>query len=542
MSFLRFFYAAFLRLGGLGLIAVGAMGILLPGFAAGEGLEVIGALPVEADLGAMALGLFLLIPWWLPRGLRQPFRLGHVLWAVPLAGASWLASTILVSILRTVEPLISGAPPIPPEADHAWAAGALLGALLVLILSAKGRPDAAMEAAPVPPAAQIPEIDAAETSVFLSTHRALLAFAGIALAMSAFMLGRLVYEPGPVRVLYGIIDLELVALALCAAGILTGGTLLFARTMPRFVYRPTRWFHFFGVGVWLILLSAPLVAAIGAAPFGFALAEQQFVLAPEQVADVIAVAVSEARGQVMATILGAIASLGLIASTAFVISRPLPSTLVEAPLPPYSATTAVPTVPEVPKKDMRRGTLPEPKLPATGALMKLYVAADWLVLRLLGAGLLGTGYLLWQMIQADRQLPQLALSYGFDPLHALIGYCAFGALMAVPFLLPRAIVAPRHVIGGLIKAALLLVAGYVLRPVLPTAINLLVDDKYHATLNYVGPIAFNAVIGVAVLSALLISFFKQMGKTPKTDYLGKPVIEMTPADLQRLRRARMELN
>ncbi|TFL16732.1 hypothetical protein [Jannaschia formosa] len=216
----------------------------------------------------------------------------------------------------------------------------------------------------------------------------------------------------------------------------------------------------------------------------------------------------------------------------------------EPPLRPHAARSAASDMPEVQKKkkDLRAARLPEPKLPAMGGMMKLYVAADWLVLRLLGLGLLGTAYLLWQMMEAGRDLPQRALSYGFEPLHALIAYGVAGAFLAVPYLLPRNVVAPRHVLGGLVKAGLILGAGLVVRPVVPTAISLLVDEKYHPTLLYIAPHAMNVVIGLAVTGALFTSFFRQMGKTPKFDYLGNPVVEMTPDDLHRLRQARMGLH
>ncbi|MEM8851946.1 MAG: hypothetical protein AAGE03_18160, partial [Pseudomonadota bacterium] len=104
MSVLQFVYALFLRLAALGLLFVAGMGVILPGMAEYEGYALIDPAP-SWMLGLAGLaGLFLLIPWWLPRGLRRPSRGLDLAWAPVLAGLSWLASRILVSALRTMEP------------------------------------------------------------------------------------------------------------------------------------------------------------------------------------------------------------------------------------------------------------------------------------------------------------------------------------------------------------------------------------------------------------------------------------------------------
>lgn len=290
---------------------------------------------------------------------------------------------------------------------------------------------------------------------------------------------------------------------------------------------PFRFRHWLAAGV----LPAPLVAA---------LLYLTLPAYPAIVPHPIAVDVALLRLEIS---LAVGACLLLLPLATLIMVPDLAAAMTEEPaLRPYSASSAPSDMPAVAKKDIRRGALPEPKMPALGAAMKLYVTADWLVMRLLGLGLLGTGYLLWQMMEANRELPQRALSWGLEPLHALVGYAVVGALMAVPFLLPRFVVAPRHVLGGLIKAFLLVGTGFVLLPVVPTAVELLTDDKYHATLLAIAPIVFKSAMGVAVTGAILTSFFRQLGHAPKTDYLGKPMIELSQSELRNLRAARMGIN
>ena len=181
----------------------------------------------------------------------------------------------------------------------------------------------------------------------------------------------------------------------------------------------------------------------------------------------------------------------------------------------------------------------EAKIPALGFAMKLYVIADWVVLRALGAGLVGTGYMLQQMMAAGRTSRVEPLVWGQEPLHALWAYYMVGALLLVPVLLPRWIARPCHVAGGLAKAALLVVVGFLLMRPLEMAIILYTDDMYHATLAATVPRLFKATAGVAITAALITSFFRQLGTSPRQDHTGRPIEMLSADELRKMRHGRM---
>ncbi len=179
------------------------------------------------------------------------------------------------------------------------------------------------------------------------------------------------------------------------------------------------------------------------------------------------------------------------------------------------------------------------KLPAIGGAMKLYVAADWLILRLLGLGLMGTAYLLWDMIATGRTFQAGQLAFGNDPTRAMYAYAAVGAIIALPFLLPRRIAAPRHVGFGLVKAVILVAVAFVLITPLSVAIELFAPEAYRPTLIATVPNLFKAIAGIAVTSVLLIAFFRQLNTLPAVDYKGDPKVSLSQQQLHDLRLARM---
>ncbi|CTQ50678.1 hypothetical protein [Jannaschia donghaensis] len=192
-----------------------------------------------------------------------------------------------------------------------------------------------------------------------------------------------------------------------------------------------------------------------------------------------------------------------------------------------------------PVKEKRPAKIPEKKLPALGAAMKLYIVADWAMLRAMGLGLMATAYMLWTLIQDGRLSQAAALSHGKDPMLAVYIYGGVGAMLAIPFLLPGRIARPQHVVFGLIKAILLVVAAYVLIEPLKVAIVTFTPDIYHATLIETVPRLFKAICGVAVTSALLISFFRQLNGLPAVDYKGDAKVHLSQDQLHDLRKARM---
>jgi hypothetical protein len=193
----------------------------------------------------------------------------------------------------------------------------------------------------------------------------------------------------------------------------------------------------------------------------------------------------------------------------------------------------------VPTKTKRPGKIPEKKLPALGAAMKLYIVADWTMLRLMGLGLMATAYLIWTLIQADRTGQAELLSHGKAPMTALLVYGGIGAILCLPLLLPQAIARPKNVIFGMVKAILLVAAAYVLIEPMNLAIVEFTPKIYHPTLIETVPRLFKAICGVAVTSALLISFFRQLNGLPAVDYKGDAKVHLSPEQLYDLRKARM---
>ncbi|WP_139176671.1 hypothetical protein [Jannaschia faecimaris] len=194
----------------------------------------------------------------------------------------------------------------------------------------------------------------------------------------------------------------------------------------------------------------------------------------------------------------------------------------------------------MPVKERKPVRLPEKKLPALGAAMKLYIAADWIILRILGLGLMATAYMLWTMIDDGQTFQAEALAHGKDPLTAVYVYGGVGALLGIPFLLPGRIARPKNVGYGLIKAVLLVGAAYVLIVPMDVAIVTFTPDIYHPTLIETVPRLFKAICGIAVTSALLISFFRQLNGLPAVDYKGDAKVTLTAAQLHDLRKARMQ--
>lgn len=179
------------------------------------------------------------------------------------------------------------------------------------------------------------------------------------------------------------------------------------------------------------------------------------------------------------------------------------------------------------------------KLPSIGGAMKLYIATDWLVLRLLGLALLGVAWMLWDMIAAERTAQATEVAFGYDPSQAMWAYAALGAILTLPFLMPRALAMPRHVFFGMVKAVLLVAIAFALLTPLEIAIEQFTPKIYHATLLATVPKLFKPITGVAVTSVLLISFFKQLQKVPATDYRGEAKVEFSTEELRALRKARM---
>ncbi|MEM9796626.1 MAG: hypothetical protein AAF919_09060 [Pseudomonadota bacterium] len=179
------------------------------------------------------------------------------------------------------------------------------------------------------------------------------------------------------------------------------------------------------------------------------------------------------------------------------------------------------------------------KLPALGWIVKLYNAADWVLLRILGVLMLATAWLLYQAFAAETGAQPELLAYGLDTTQAMLLYGVAGGMLALPFLLPRFLAAPRHVFFGMVKAVMLVGAGIILLPVLPVLIDSYVPAEYQSFLPAALPDYLKMGLGVALVLAIMAAFFRHLAGPPRVDYMGRPIVAMSEKDLREMRSLRM---
>jgi hypothetical protein len=221
-----------------------------------------------------------------------------------------------------------------------------------------------------------------------------------------------------------------------------------------------------------------------------------------------------------------------LAALAFVPALALAAMLGTLLLPLAAFLSTRDAVPAAPRR-------PVIALPAVGAAMKLYVAADWLALRGFGAALLATGWLIHTLSERGVQSKVDLLSYGYDPTVATYAYGLAGVLLLLPAALPMGLAAPRHIVGGLLKAVLLVGVAYGLMMPLEVLIDTHAPALYRPALRDAVPPLFKAVSGIAVASALLIAFFRQLNRPERVDHMGRPVVTLSASEMAAMRRDRM---
>ncbi|MFO6463333.1 hypothetical protein ACK8OR_02985 [Jannaschia sp. KMU-145] len=484
-----------------------------------------------AMAATLPLPLLLAVPRLLPKAISEPSRWYHV----PLVIIALLVLSAIGAYPLYLRALAAG---IPTEVINRYDSAFLTVTGLVSVIAAivtsirlvRRGPlgGSGVQSIPVDDLAPALRQAPVRSTKLESTHLFFLRLTGLP------MFGSVAYgaatEPNPM--IWGIVA--------AALGLVAAVMHLSPRWTPRVLARPSRWYHFFGWNLLESLLFCFALLPFVAGAYGPIIA---------QAAEDAAAGIERSQAEIGELVVTSLmASPGVLAY--FAISIPVTlawftmiGLLFQKPSArPVAATTTrtsdMPAVakelPPIPKRVAKRA-----QLPAIGAAMKLYLVADWLVLRLVGLGLLGTAYMLWLMIEAERTSRAAQLSYGQDPMHALYAYAGLGTLLALPFLMPGFLSRPNHVAGGLAKAVLLVVSAFLLLPALHLAIDLFTPDIYHATLHLTVPNVFKAVAGIAVTSALLISFFRQLGGLPKMDGMGNPKIEMSPAEMRDMRIARM---
>ncbi|MGB3407947.1 MAG: hypothetical protein WBA67_10675 [Jannaschia sp.] len=511
-----------------------AMGLLDDPIANGPSLVMLGV--------TLPLPLILVIPRLQPRALKAPSRWYHFFFVVLLATILSASGEFPIAL----QGLTAG---LSPETIARYDSNflTLVGPIAVLVLivtSIKmirrgGTGPTASTSERVQPDEHYREDQSSDAAVrrtgLEKTHLVFIRATG--LVMFAAAAYGTATEPNP-----AIWKAVSAFLALAAAVMF-----LSPRWTPRVIARPSRWYHFFGFNLLctaLILLALlPYVVGVYGPIIELAAADAQagITRSPEDLNAAIMPFLTDGPAFIAYLAISLPITLAWFTMIGLLFQKPSVAYSSEA-LRPYSSQR-VSDMPAVGRsKDIRKGKLPEPKLPSIGAAMKLYVAADWLVMRLLGLALLGVAYTIWTLLEIGRELPLIPLSYGQDPKTMMIVYGVLGMFMAVPFLLPRFLTAPRTVAGGLAKAVLLVVTVLFLLPALHVMIDLHTPPIYHATLHATVPNVFKAIAGIAVTSALLISFFRQLGATPKVDYTGKPIVVLSETDLRELRAARMGNN
>ncbi len=181
-------------------------------------------------------------------------------------------------------------------------------------------------------------------------------------------------------------------------------------------------------------------------------------------------------------------------------------------------------------------------VPKLNGILKVYMVADWFVMRLIGLGLLGVAYMQWLLIEGGRTFRAAAIAFDYDPMWAVYAYAGVGALLAIPSLLPAFIAKPRHIIGGMIKACIVSLSGTALYGPILIAIPLYTPEQYHLTLNHLAVPIVSSIIGFAFTGALLNAFFRHLSGTTKINYKGEEIRVISSDELRDLRAARMQLS
>jgi hypothetical protein len=181
------------------------------------------------------------------------------------------------------------------------------------------------------------------------------------------------------------------------------------------------------------------------------------------------------------------------------------------------------------------------EVPNIGVLMKTYLIADWLLLRLFGAMLLFMAYMIF--ITPEDYLYKIGgMLYGIKPSTVMYVYLAWGAMMLLPAILPNFISRPKTVIGGAGKAAVLVFLAIVILPGIDAAIDLYAGKDYRAAFHSSVPGFFKGISGLAVFSAMAIALFRNLSRNEPvvTDGMGKKTQRFSADDLRALRSARMQ--
>ncbi|WP_308915090.1 hypothetical protein [Jannaschia sp. LMIT008] len=205
---------------------------------------------------------------------------------------------------------------------------------------------------------------------------------------------------------------------------------------------------------------------------------------------------------------------------------------------PGGATLAIAAGLLLAQPDDRRGG-GRPLIPDLGVALRIYVVADWVLLRLFGLALIGTGWMLY--LSGGRNVEGLRdLTWGHDWPEAAVAYAFAGMVLLLPVMLPQALMHPRNVVLGALKAAILAGLTFVFLPALHFAAAHLMEEPWRTLALGHGPVALKTLAGYAVVSTVVVAFFRQLAGSPALDGQGRPIVRLDPEELRALRSARMD--
>ena len=326
-------------------------------------------------------------------------------------------------------------------------------------------------------------------------HRGVLAALGLAAVVRTAALAWEMRAAAP--------DLSPIGLGPAAVACAVVAILMGLGRLPMAAISPTRWFH----------LPVAVVVGIG----GFVGASLLMALKAHR----LGLPVAPRTGPIYVVDTGAGIALVLLCLTAAVLVATARRAPTERPICPVT---------EKPQDDA---------LPDLGFFMWLYTVTDWLLLRLCGLGLLATAWMIHGQDARGRAEKVALILHGMPPQTAVTVYAAWGALLAVPVVLPRVLARPSTILGGAMKAAILVGLSLLFIPAIDLAIDLHVPREYRGVMHEAVPRLFKAVAGVAILSTMAVALFRQLGRTPTPVAPSPRAPRIGATELRALRVARM---
>lgn len=168
---------------------------------------------------------------------------------------------------------------------------------------------------------------------------------------------------------------------------------------------------------------------------------------------------------------------------------------------------------------------------------RLFGAFEWGLLKLCGLCL---AYAAWSLHAGQETGSAFdPLLYGHDRLHGAIAYGAVGGLLAVPFVLPRRVVRPRTVLGGVAKAFALVVLSGAVVPVLDVLTGTVLPEMGVPDVRDVVHDGARAAFAGAAVGNVVFAFLRQLAEPERRDAAGRPIRAVRPDDLRALRASRM---